>query len=122
MDGFEGPRAAQRSMVSVQTVRNAPAAQARNPEWRLGMTQRRWMLLPIGLTALAIVASGCATDRGETSSPRSLPTYPSPSPQGGLDKLFYRGGLRLSRVHVCRLAVCRVASDHLPLLAEFELR
>jgi endonuclease/exonuclease/phosphatase family metal-dependent hydrolase len=64
---------------------------------------------------------GCATDLGDTASPRSLPTYPSPSPQGGLDKVFYRGGLTPVKAHACRLGVCRVASDHLPVLVEFEL-
>jgi endonuclease/exonuclease/phosphatase family metal-dependent hydrolase len=64
---------------------------------------------------------GCATDLGDTSSPRSLPTYPAPSPQGGLDKVFYRGGLEPLKAHTCRLGVCRVASDHLPVLVEFEL-
>lgn len=68
-----------------------------------------------------VLGFGCATDLGDTSSPRSLPTYPAPSPQGGLDKVFHRGGLDPLKAHTCRLGVCRVASDHLPVLVEFDL-
>lgn len=61
----------------------------------------------------------CATRRN--SSNGSIRTYPAFSPTGGLDKLFYRGGLRLIAARRCRLGVSRVASDHLPVIADFEL-
>jgi endonuclease/exonuclease/phosphatase family metal-dependent hydrolase len=48
-------------------------------------------------------------------------TYPSFSPRGGLDRLYFRGGLVLRASWTCRLAVSRVASDHLPVVADFEL-
>ncbi len=48
-----------------------------------------------------------------------LRTYPSFSPQGGLDRIYFRG-LELVHVHRCRLQVSRVASDHLPVITEFE--
>ncbi|MEZ5332429.1 MAG: endonuclease/exonuclease/phosphatase family protein [Thermoanaerobaculia bacterium] len=64
----------------------------------------------------------CITDRGTASSPRSLHTYPSPSPRGGLDKLFLRGPLRAVKVQTCRLGVSRVASDHLPVIADLAVR
>ena len=48
-------------------------------------------------------------------------TYPSFSPRGGLDRLYFRGGLRLRGSWTCRLQVSRVASDHLPIVADFEL-
>jgi endonuclease/exonuclease/phosphatase family metal-dependent hydrolase len=48
-------------------------------------------------------------------------TYPSFSPRGGLDRLYFRGGLRLCGAWTCRLQVSRVASDHLPVVADFEL-
>jgi endonuclease/exonuclease/phosphatase family metal-dependent hydrolase len=51
---------------------------------------------------------------------RSIPTYPAFSPQGGLDRIYHRG-LRLVSVHSCRLQVARVASDHLPVVAEFKV-
>lgn len=48
-------------------------------------------------------------------------TYPSFSPRGGLDRLYFRGGLKLRAAWTCRLQVSRVASDHLPVVADFEL-
>jgi endonuclease/exonuclease/phosphatase family metal-dependent hydrolase len=63
----------------------------------------------------------CATD-GRPGTKRALLTYPSFSPQGGLDRIYYRGALRLVSVRRCRLEVARVASDHLPIAAEFQLR
>jgi len=62
----------------------------------------------------------CATDR-KTGSDRAIRTYPSFSPQGGLDRLYYRGPLALASARSCRLQVSRVASDHLPIIAEFQL-
>ena len=48
-------------------------------------------------------------------------TYPSFSPRGPLDRLYFRGGLRLRAAWTCRLQVSRVASDHLPIVADFDL-
>ena len=62
----------------------------------------------------------CATER-ETHRNGTLRTFPSFSPTGGLDRVYYRGSLRLVRARVCRLRMSRVASDHLPIAAEFEL-
>jgi endonuclease/exonuclease/phosphatase family metal-dependent hydrolase len=61
-----------------------------------------------------------ATD-SRTGRRRALATYPSFSPQGALDRIYYRGPLRLAGIHRCRLQVARVASDHLPVMAELEL-
>ncbi len=62
----------------------------------------------------------CATElRSRGRQP--LATYPSFSPQGGLDRIYYRGGLDLLGAHLCRLAVARVASDHLPVVADLQL-
>lgn len=63
----------------------------------------------------------CATDRDTENGPRALRTYPSFSPRGGLDRIYYRGGLRLVSVSRCRHQSARIASDHLPVLATFEL-
>ena len=52
----------------------------------------------------------------------TIRTYPSFSPTGGLDKIYYRGPLRLVAARSCRLAVSRIASDHLPIVAEFEMK
>lgn len=63
---------------------------------------------------------GNATER-KRGPYRCIPTYPAFSPQGGLDRIYHRGPLQLVTVHSCRLQVARVASDHLPILAEFRL-
>jgi endonuclease/exonuclease/phosphatase family metal-dependent hydrolase len=62
----------------------------------------------------------CATN-GHRRAGRSIKTFPSFAPTGGLDKLFYRGTLRLVHVGCSRLKLARVASDHLPVVADFEL-
>jgi endonuclease/exonuclease/phosphatase family metal-dependent hydrolase len=48
-------------------------------------------------------------------------TYPSWYPMGALDKVFVRGAVRQAYAHPSRLALARVASDHLPLVAEIEV-
>lgn len=50
-----------------------------------------------------------------------LPTFPSFSPRGGLDRIYHRGPLRLIEARTCSLSASRVASDHLPVIADFEL-
>lgn len=61
-----------------------------------------------------------ATDRKSGIS-KSIRTYPSFAPRGGLDRLYYRGPLRELSSWACRLRVSRVASDHLPVIVELEL-
>ncbi len=56
------------------------------------------------------------TSRGE----KALLTYPSFFPRGPLDRIYYRGPLRLLAARRCRLRLSRVASDHLPVVADFE--
>jgi endonuclease/exonuclease/phosphatase family metal-dependent hydrolase len=52
---------------------------------------------------------------------RGIPTFPSFFPRGPLDRIYYRGRIRLLAARRCRLRLSRVASDHLPLVADFEL-
>jgi len=52
---------------------------------------------------------------------RAIRTYPSFSPRGSLDRIYYRGPLRMLSSRACRLRVSKVASDHLPVIADFEL-
>jgi len=61
----------------------------------------------------------CATDRPTRRGPRAIKTYPSFSPRAGLDRIYFRGGLRLMSVHRCRHQIAKVASDHLPITAGF---
>lgn len=76
------------------------------------------------LRALYIEAMGlhCATDsQTRRGSVLSMKTYPSFSPRGGLDRLYYRGNLQLEAVHKCQHQIAKVASDHLPVYADFHL-
>lgn len=62
----------------------------------------------------------CATE-GRNGVRRFLATYPSFSPQGALDRIYFRGPLELASIRRCRLQVSRVASDHLPVIAELDV-
>jgi endonuclease/exonuclease/phosphatase family metal-dependent hydrolase len=57
----------------------------------------------------------------KTSGKQDIPTYPSFSPAGSLDKIFFRGGLKKIKSRSCNLPVSRVASDHLPIIVDFEI-
>ena len=52
---------------------------------------------------------------------RAIRTYPAFSPRGSLDRIYYRGPLRMLSSRACRMRVSKVASDHLPVIADFEL-
>jgi endonuclease/exonuclease/phosphatase family metal-dependent hydrolase len=58
---------------------------------------------------------------GNARRERPIRTFPSFFPQGALDRIYFRGPLRLLRARRCRLALSRVASDHLPVIADFQL-
>jgi endonuclease/exonuclease/phosphatase family metal-dependent hydrolase len=77
----------------------------------------RSLLWPVFTNGLGFQS---ATDN-QTGRRRAMATYPSFSPQGALDRIYYRGPLRLAGIHRCRLQVARVASDHLPVMAELEI-
>ncbi len=75
----------------------------------------RSLLLPTFTESLGF---RCATERTHGRR-RVIPTYPSFSPQGGLDRLYYRGPVSLLAVQASRLRLARLASDHLPVIADF---
>ncbi len=75
-------------------------------------------LLPEILTE--ILGFRCATGH-KGGADQAIRTYPAFSPTGSLDRIFHRGGLRLLAARRCRLPVSRVASDHLPVIVDFEL-
>jgi endonuclease/exonuclease/phosphatase family metal-dependent hydrolase len=58
---------------------------------------------------------------GNDTRERPIATFPSFFPQGALDRVYYRGPLRLASARRCRLALSRVASDHLPVIVDFDL-
>ncbi len=68
-----------------------------------------------------ILGFQCATSRGNDNQ-STLRTYPSISPTGKLDKIFLRGQANVIGSRTCRLQVSRLASDHLPVIVQFELR
>lgn len=63
----------------------------------------------------------CATNHG-WGYQKSFLTYPSFSPSGGLDKIFCRGALEIVGGRRCRLRVSKVASDHLPVIADIKVK
>ncbi len=63
----------------------------------------------------------CATDHDTRLRTRPIKTYPSFAPRGGLDRIYYRGNLRFVSAAGCRHQVAKIASDHLPVIAEFDL-
>ncbi|MFU8819194.1 MAG: endonuclease/exonuclease/phosphatase family protein [Desulfurivibrio sp.] len=67
-----------------------------------------------------IMGFRCASSHKENFQSPYL-TYPSFSPTGGLDKIFVRGPLTIVKRQRCRMQVSRIASDHLPVLADLEL-
>lgn len=62
----------------------------------------------------------CATQR-RFAWATAVRTYPSFSPTGGLDRVYFRGPIRLQRARTCRMRLSRIASDHLPVIADFTL-
>jgi endonuclease/exonuclease/phosphatase family metal-dependent hydrolase len=48
-------------------------------------------------------------------------TYPAALPARALDRIFYRGELISGHAFASRLKIARHASDHLPLVADFQL-
>jgi endonuclease/exonuclease/phosphatase family metal-dependent hydrolase len=52
---------------------------------------------------------------------RSRRTYPGLLPLVGLDHIYYDEGLRLTRLRLHRTPTALVASDHLPLVADFRV-
>lgn len=67
-----------------------------------------------------ILEFDCATNQS-LGYQNSLLTYPSFSPTTGLDKIFCRGEIQILRGRRCRLGIARVASDHLPVIADLQL-
>ena len=53
---------------------------------------------------------------------RSLPTFPSLFPMLRIDHVFVGAAIEVSRVEVPATPLARTASDHLPLVVDFEIR
>jgi endonuclease/exonuclease/phosphatase family metal-dependent hydrolase len=70
---------------------------------------------------IGVLGFRCATERAANGR-WCIRTYPSFSPAGGLDRVYVRGPLRVLGARRCRLRLSRVASDHLPIIVDLELR
>lgn len=79
----------------------------------------RSLLRPFFVEALDFA---CATEGPTGHRPSPIRTYPAFSPRGPLDSLYIRGSLKRSTARRCRLRISKVASDHLPVVAELELQ
>ena len=51
---------------------------------------------------------------------QKIRTFPAVLPVRSLDRIFYRGPLELQHAFASRSKLARQASDHLPLVADFE--
>ena len=58
---------------------------------------------------------------GFASAGKRILTFPAALPMRALDHIFYRGDLKSDHVFAPRSQLARQASDHLPLVADFEL-
>ena len=57
-----------------------------------------------------------------THPPSRFRSFPAYLAMGSLDKLFYRGEMLIRHIRVIRTALAKVASDHLPLVADLHLK
>jgi endonuclease/exonuclease/phosphatase family metal-dependent hydrolase len=76
------------------------------------------------LRALFIIGKdfSCATDKTSfRGNEVALKTFPSFAPRGGLDRIYYRGKMTCSQVSTTKMRVARLASDHLPVVATFQI-
>ena len=69
----------------------------------------------------ALLFESASERKSGTVMNRDIRTYPSFSPSGALDKIFYRGPMDKRSCFRCRMQVSKVASDHSPLIAELDL-
>ena len=70
------------------------------------------------LAANALAAEGF---RQVTSPVTHFRSFPAWLPVGGLDKAFVRGRIAIEQAQIVRTSLAREASDHLPLVVDFQL-
>ncbi len=62
------------------------------------------------------------TPAGFSLASGKIRTFPAFGPLRPLDRIYYRGDLRHVESFASRISMARSASDHLPLVSEFEIR
>ena len=70
------------------------------------------------LAANALAAEGFRQVTSPVARYRSFPAW---LPVGGLDKAFVRGRIAIEQAEIIRTSLARQASDHLPLVVDFQL-
>jgi endonuclease/exonuclease/phosphatase family metal-dependent hydrolase len=110
----------------VPREQRAQAAHLTGPEW-LGLARRRGPLLVVGdLNAPPTSSVYRAFRRGlldvqlAVNGARQLPTFPSAFPMLRIDHVFASSHIEVKRVWVAADPVARKASDHLPLIVDFD--
>jgi endonuclease/exonuclease/phosphatase family metal-dependent hydrolase len=78
----------------------------------------RSLLVPFFVDALRFQ---CSSNGHGGPDRQGVLTYPSFSPRGALDRIYFRGPIKLVASRRCRMKVSKVASDHLPIIVDFEL-
>jgi endonuclease/exonuclease/phosphatase family metal-dependent hydrolase len=75
------------------------------------------------LRALFVEGLGfeCATDSSKRWGESAIKTYPSFAPRGGLDRVYFKGKLTFINAYRYDKNVAKIASDHLPIIVEFEI-
>ncbi len=75
------------------------------------------------LRALFIEGLGftCATDSTKYWGESAIKTFPSFAPRGGLDRVYYKGKLQCNFAKRYEKNGAKIASDHLPIVVEFEI-
>lgn len=63
----------------------------------------------------------CATDKSTPRGEVPMKTFPSFSPKGGLDRIYYKGPIEAGDVNLYSKKVARIASDHLPIVFQFSI-
>ncbi len=133
------PRGAQLAVI------DSPEGQFHLVNWHLGLAERErhWQVdhllthqLFCGCAELPTIIAGDTNDWRNTlangpftshgfyhiTSPASrFRTFPAYMPVGSLDKVFFRGNIKLRRARAARSELTRKASDHLPIIVDFHL-
>lgn len=69
----------------------------------------------------SMLGRSCFEPAGFRSAVGSIKTFPAFLPLRPLDRIFFRGRIELHHSFASHTAVARQASDHLPLVADFQL-
>jgi endonuclease/exonuclease/phosphatase family metal-dependent hydrolase len=106
----------------------AQAAALIGPDWIGGRTTGDPPLILLGdfnappyAATYRILASRLTDAHRQAGSARATPTFPSRLPLLSIDHVFMDGAVRAARVQAFASPLARMASDHLPLIVDFEL-